>query len=75
MVSTESDGGLLLRSEPAAVVGRVDVVTEGAEKISSPPPLVEEAADDMDELDGVRETEAVSSSGGTGFCMDADLVS
>lgn len=60
MVSTDSDC-LLLRSELAVVVGLVELAWEGAEKRSSPP-LVDDATEEIDVSDGVRETEVVSSS-------------
>ena len=65
MVSTESAGCLLPRSEPTAVVGLVDDVCDGAEKTSSPP-LVDDAVEDMEVSEGVRETGVVSSSGEIG---------
>ena len=59
MVSTDSDC-LLPRSELAAVVGLVEVAGEGAEKRSSPPLVVEDATEDIDVSDGVRDTEVES---------------
>lgn len=72
IVSTEAVGCLLPRSELAVVVGLVEDACEGAEKMSSPPPLVEDATEDIEVSEGVRETEDVSSSRGLGAKADLE---
>lgn len=76
MVSTELAACLAPRSELPAVVGRVDVPRDGSENSEggSSPPLVDDATDDSDEPDGVRETGGVSSSDGLGAETGFDLV-
>ena len=76
MVSTELPACLVLRSELPAVVGRVDVPCDGSENSEgeSSPPLVDDATDDSDEPDGVRETGGVSSLGALGAETGLDLV-
>lgn len=76
MVSTELAACLAPRSELPAVVGRVDVPRDGSENSEgeSSPPLVDDATDDSDEPDGVRETGGVSSLAAAGAETGFDLV-